>query len=136
LKNKHWPYGKLQQVAYLQALRIFDLATLYTDGVHHSLCLLLESFAPYCEYQLLQKTTMTLLTQVHAALVNLRLTHVEKHFGHKPCIMTVAREEDWISGWWLLVELDGDGHQFVFLVEVEEGNWCNNLQKCKSLVHF
>jgi hypothetical protein len=99
LKNKHWPYGKLQQVAYLQALSIFDLATLYTDGVHHSLCLLQESFAPFCEYQLLlQKTTITLLTQVHAALVNLRLAHVEKHFGHKPCIMTVTRVEDWIGG--------------------------------------
>jgi hypothetical protein len=72
---------------------------------------------------------------VHAALVNLRLAHVEKHLGYEPNVIIVAREEDWVGGRRFLVQLDGDGHQLVFLVEVEQANWRNNLRKCKLLVN-
>jgi len=71
---------------------------------------------------------------VGAALVMLCLSHVEEHLGQEPEVWRISGEEDWIlkvAVGFFLEQLNGDGHQLVLFVKVEQGNRCHQLQNCK-----
>jgi len=62
------------------------------------------------------------------ALVLLRFAQVVEHLGQDPGHRWIAREEDRVGRSSLLEQLDGDGHQVVLLVQVEQSNWRHKLQ--------
>jgi hypothetical protein len=73
---------------------------------------------------------------VGAALVLLCLSHVEEHLDQEPEVRRIRGEEDWVLSvavWFFLEELDGDGHQLVLFVQVEQGNGCHQLQNAKFI---